>query len=259
MSGKDDTGKEGRGAPENWFADAFGVLYPVVYAHRTAEAAAPEAAFARTVTGLSASDCALDLCCGAGRHMVHLAGCAGFMAGLDYSRELLRLARGTMGPGAVLVRGDMRRIPFPPVFDVVFNFFTSFGYFDDAGNRRALGEIGRVLRPGGRLFMDYMNAERELPRLQPRTERMNGPWRILERRWHDAEAGRVNKTVEVERDGQFAGRFTESVRCYNLGEMTGMLAGAGMVVEKVFGACDGGGFGPDAPRMLLLCRRIKAE
>ena len=35
----------------------------------------------------------VDLCCGAGRHMVHLAGCAGFMAGLDYSRELLRLAR----------------------------------------------------------------------------------------------------------------------------------------------------------------------
>jgi ubiquinone/menaquinone biosynthesis C-methylase UbiE len=239
--------------PPDWFEAAFGELYPVIYAHRTAEAAAPEAEFACAQTQLGAQDSALDLCCGAGRHMVSLVHHAARVAGVDYSPGLLRRARRTLGTGPVLVRADMRRLPFHARFDVVFNFFTSFGYFaDEQDNQEAAREMARVLKPGGRLFMDYMNAEHDVPRLVAASERNAGTRRILERRWYDAKLHRVNKVIEVLRDGQPEARLTESVRAYGKVELCAMLEDAGMRVVKAFGAADGRPFGADAPRLILV-------
>ena len=153
--------------PPDWFEAAFGALYPVVYAHRTVESAAPEARFALARTGVGRGDRVLDLCCGGGRHMVHLLQSGARVTGADYSAALLGRARAALaGSDAALVRADMRRLPFAGVFDAVFSFFTSFGYFaDEDDNLEAAREMCRVLKPGGRLFMDYMHADHDVPRL----------------------------------------------------------------------------------------------
>ena len=242
--------------PPDWFEAAFGELYPVIYAHRTPESAAPEAEFARAQTGLGAQDCALDLCCGTGRHIMHLLRHAARVAGADYSPELLRRARGALGAGPLLVRADMRRLPFHPQFDAVFNFFTSFGYFaDEEDNRRAAREMARVLKPGGRLFMDYMNAARDVPGLVAYSERDAGGRRIVERRTYDAARRRVNKTIEVRRDGRTEARLNESVRAYERDELCALLEDAGLHVLRTFGACDGRAFDADAPRLILLAAK----
>ena len=51
------------------------------------------------------------------------------------------------------------RLPFRVnYFDLVFNFFTSFGYFETAReNDNALRTLKNALRPGGRLVLDYLN------------------------------------------------------------------------------------------------------
>ncbi len=242
--------------PPDWYAAAFGELYPVIYAHRTAESAAPEAEFACAQTGLDARDCALDLCCGTGRHMVHLSRLTAHVAGADYSPALLRRARVVLGGEAILVRADMRRLPFRSQFDVVFNFFTSFGYFaDEEDNRRAAREMARVLKPGGRLFMDYMNAAHDVPRLVAHSERDAGGRRIVERRAYDAVLRRVNKTIEVLRDGYVEARLAESVRAYERNELCALLEDAGLRVLQTFGACDGRVFDAGAPRLILLAAK----
>ena len=52
------------------------------------------------------------------------------------------------------------RVPFGTnTFDNVFNFFTSFGYFDDPSeDHKVVNNIYSALKPGGVLVMDYINS-----------------------------------------------------------------------------------------------------
>lgn len=242
----------------DWFADAFDSLYPVVYAHRSIEAAAQEAAFAAACTGLGPADRALDLCCGAGRHMVHLAERTMSLTGLDYSPSLLALARRRGGSALRFVRGDMRALPFVgQAFDVVFNFFTSFGYFlEDSENVQAAREMGRVLHSGGRFLLDFLNAPQVRATLAPHTERRAGAYLVEEHRWLDERAARVNKRTIVKQDGAVVAAYEESVRLYTGAELTTLLAEAGLSAEQRFGDFAGGAWREDSPRLILAGTKV---
>lgn len=237
---------------DDWFVAAFGELYPVVYAHRTLEAAIPEARFAAEAVRLAAEDKALDLCCGAGRHLVTLEQYGASLTGVDYSPQLLAVARERLSAKTALVRADMRVLPLLPCFDVVFSFFTSFGYFaEDADNVAAAVSMAQVLKPSGRFFMDYLNPLTLEEHLEPETHRESKGYHIHERRWIDHEKHRVNKTVAVEHQGKAMDTTSESVRLYTLEELTALLAGAGIEVTEVWGDCTGTAYGPNADRMIL--------
>lgn len=243
----------------DWYAVAFDTLYPVVYAHRSTESAAAEAAFAAAKTRLGPGDRVLDLCCGAGRHMVHLAAHTSRLFGLDYSSALLASARSHVVPTSGLVRGDMRALPFGSrTFDVVLNFFTSFGYFvEEEKNQTAARELGRVLTAGGRFFLDYLNAGQVRATLLPHSERREGTYFIIEDRWLDEPAARVNKRTTVLQDGTVMAVSEESVRLYSVDELTGLLAEAGLTVEQRFGDFAGAPLREDSPRMILVGSKVR--
>ncbi len=238
---------------ETWYQSSFDALYPVVYAHRSLEAAAPEAAFAAEQLDIGADDAVLDLCCGNGRHMVHMRRHAARIAGLDYSADLLCLARGHLGPDGTLVRADMRSIPFGTVFNAVVSFFTSFGYFPTREeNLGVVREVARVLKPQGRFFIDYLNAACVERTLVPESAREYNEYTIRERRWIDTERRRVNKITAVQRGGQRLGEWGESVQLYTEAEFRGLIGDAGLRVDRVFGDYDGGPLGADRPRMIVV-------
>ena len=242
----------------HWYRDAFGALYPVLYAHRTVESAGPEARMAAEELALSGRENLLDLACGNGRHLVHLCQHAVCSVGLDYSPELLALAAQNLrpGPAVLLTRGDMRAIPFYEVFDAVTSFFTSFGYFSsDEENGQVAKEVARVLRPGGRFFVDYLNREWVAATLEPESVRSEQGYVIAETRWIDAEMRRVNKCIEVSRDGQAVTELAESVRLYTQEELTGLLAAAGLRVDRVYGGYGREPFGSASPRMILIGKK----
>lgn len=240
----------------DWFAGAFDATYAIVYAHRSIQAAEPETRFAAEVLGLKAEETVLDLCCGNGRHLVHLQAVTPCAFGLDYSDALLRLAAADTVKPESLVQGDMRKLPFPEVFDAVCNFFTSFGYFQsDEENLGVLSEIARVLKPGGRFLVDYLNPPCVRSTLVPRSERNEERYTVNEERWIEEKTQRVNKVTRLSHDGVLIGRQEESVRLYSLVEMTGMMNTAGLEIISVYGDYDGVPYDENQPRMILVGRR----
>jgi SAM-dependent methyltransferase len=101
----------------------------------------------------------LDAPCGPGRIAGRLAarGCA--VVGIDDSELMLDLARDAF-PDVRFERVDLRELSYQAEFDAVVNWFTSFGYFDPAINDALLAAFARALRPGGRLLIEMLNADR---------------------------------------------------------------------------------------------------
>jgi demethylmenaquinone methyltransferase / 2-methoxy-6-polyprenyl-1,4-benzoquinol methylase len=100
---------------------------------------------------------ALDLCCGTGDLALLLArrvGAAGRVVGVDISEEMLHVARHKAAASGVGARtqfmlGDVERLALQDgAFDVAT---VGFGVRNTVHPEAALGEIWRVLRPGGLL------------------------------------------------------------------------------------------------------------
>jgi demethylmenaquinone methyltransferase/2-methoxy-6-polyprenyl-1,4-benzoquinol methylase len=98
---------------------------------------------------------ALDLACGTGDIAFALADRGASVTGLDITHRMVQIARakadaGSGRPRPAFLVGDMMSIPFPDAqFDLVT---TGYGLRNVPELERALGEIARVLRPGGRLL-----------------------------------------------------------------------------------------------------------
>jgi len=240
-----------------WYETAFDALYPLIYAHRTVEAAAPEVRFAIDRLGLQPEHNVLDLACGNGRHLVHLVDCVACAAGLDYSAELLQIARHQLGRLGRLVRADMRSLPFSEgAFDAVLNFFTSFGYFPtDAENREVVRGIARVLKPDGVFLLDFLNPPYVESTLVPYSTREEHGFVIDERRWINRANNRINKTTEVKRGGKVVMESGGSVQLYDYSALHALFREAGLQVEAVYGDFDGADLDADQPRMILIGRK----
>ena len=175
--------------------------------------------------------------------------------GLDYSAPLLHLAR-RRDPRLGLVRGEMRALPFPDgTFAAVVNFFTSFGYFlRESENVAVVAEIERVLRPGGAFLCDTFARDWVLERLVPEERRSCGEKEYTIRRSWNPETQRIEKEIEVRREGSTE-IFRESVRAYAADELVTLFCRAGLPVEATWGDFDGSPAGPDSPRLIVLARR----
>jgi len=237
-------------APD-WYVRAFDDLYPLLYAHRTVEAAEPEADFAAAQLRLAGNERVLDLCCGNGRHIKHFRHRCASLTGLDYSEALLRIARGMVGRDCALVRADMRAIPFVGVFDAVTNFFTSFGYFVEVeDNFKVVFGLAGALKPGGRFFIDYVNRESAITRLVPESIRKHEDYEIRDQRWIDTVKNRLNKLTTVIYRGEAIREVEESVRLYSPSEFEDLLREGGLKVEALYGDYTGAGLDSVTPRMI---------
>ncbi len=93
----------------------------------------------------------LDLAAGTATSSAALAGTGADVVGCDFSLGMLRVGAEAGHEGVELVAGDALRLPFR---DGAFDAVTiSFGLRNTQDIDRALGELRRVTRPGGRLVV----------------------------------------------------------------------------------------------------------
>ena len=93
-------------------------------------------------------DRVLDACCGTGDLALACARAGGRVTGLDFSERMLERAR-SKSSAVEWIQGDALALPFE---DGSFDAATvGFGVRNLESLERGLGELRRVLRPGGRL------------------------------------------------------------------------------------------------------------
>lgn len=100
----------------------------------------------------------LDLACGNGRHSKYLAQKGFQVTGLDLAYSSICEAKTCKIPALTFRQHDMRKPFGAKLYDYIFNFFTSFGYFkNEAENNTVVGNISRALKPDGFVLFDYLN------------------------------------------------------------------------------------------------------
>lgn len=163
--------------PPDWWRRLFTSLYlktdgDVV---EDLEITRKEVDFFTKILSLTPQDTILDLCCGHGRHSLELAR-RGFtrVFGLDRSRSLIQRARTSARKEGLAVQfkeGDARKLPYENcTFDAVLILGNSFGYFESPeDDLRVLEEALRVLKPGGKIFIDVADGEYVQKHYKPRS------------------------------------------------------------------------------------------
>jgi SAM-dependent methyltransferase len=201
---------------------------------------------------LRPGDAVLDAPCGHGRISNRLAERGMRVVGVDASELFLDLARAADMNVDYRV-GDLRDLPVDGPFDAAISWFTSFGYFDDDGNRMVLSEYRRVLCPEGRLLIEMHNRDELVRRFTPapfgHTVQIGDDLRIDTSEFDSVE-GRMETDRIVVRDGQVR-RSHRSVRVPTITELRGWLADIGFSSAR-FTARDGQRPSIHHPRLVVV-------
>lgn len=198
----------------------------------------------------------LDLACGHGRIANRLARRGARVTGLDATPLFLERAREDAARGGVRVdyiEGDMRSPPWEERYDVVISWFTSFGYFDDDGNRAVLAGAERALRPGGRLLLDLNHLTGLLRQLRPTEVTERDDAFAIDRREYDVSTGRFETERTIVRGGSVR-RFSFAVRAFTFVELREWLWGSGFEGVEGFGR-DGAPLTLDHSRMVIVASK----
>lgn len=216
-----------------------------------------DAELIRRLAGLRPGATVLDLGCGHGRIANRLAASRCRVTGVDSSEVFLDRARSDAAVRGVDVEyrpGDMRTISWAAEFDLVVNWGTAFGYFEDDVNRDVLTRVHRALRPGGHVVLDLNNLVSRLTSYVPSRSVKHTDGDLLVDRFHLAP---LTSRLEVERTIVRSGRVRTVhfvVRLFGFPELEQWLHAAGFDSVTARGE-DGAELGADHERMVVVARR----
>jgi SAM-dependent methyltransferase len=213
----------------------------------------------------------LELGCGTGRVAVPLIKAGASVIGIDRSAPMLararkRLLRAALTDRAMLVRGDIRELPFRSRrgFGLVM---APYGILQSLTRERdlraTLSSVARVLRRGGLFAMDLVP---DLPRWNEYKRRASIRGRrgtrstitLIESVRQDRRRQLTIFDQEyVERRGRerTVHRFALTFRTLSIPQMTRRLADAGFTVDAVLGDYQGGPWDARADVWVILARK----
>ncbi|WP_119078929.1 class I SAM-dependent methyltransferase [Chitinophaga alhagiae] len=244
---------------KQWFKDWFNSpYYHLLYSNRDEKEAA--SFIDKLVDYLHPAPGAsmLDVACGRGRHARYLADKGFNVTGIDLSEESIAAARKLENDHLSFFQHDMR-LPFRiNYFDVVFNFFTSFGYFETRHeNENALRTLANTLKPGGRLVLDYLNSVYVAAHLvvDEVKEKDNVVFDIKREMSKDKFLKQINI---LDKKQLLRSEYTESVSAFTLADFEEMFAKQGLQITDVFGDYHFNAFDEQhSPRLVLIAQKPK--
>jgi SAM-dependent methyltransferase len=243
-----------------WWDEMFGDDFLRTMDRLTDQQIRKEANFIEESLGVQQGAIILDLACGTGRHAVELAARGYNVVGYDLSVAMLARAADEAhdrNQKLNFLQGDMRDMGFEEMFDAVYCWATSFGYFDDEKNQLVAQRIHRALRKDGMLLLDVANRD-FVAKVQPSLVWFEGEGCVC---MDDMRVDFISSRLKVKRmimmdDGRTR-ELDYSIRLYTLHELGNMLHDVGFKVIEVSGHTSTPRvfMGADSSRLLVLAEK----
>jgi SAM-dependent methyltransferase len=245
---------------KSWYEDDgfWKKVSPILFGEKCWKSTAPQIDQVTHLLGLKPPLEILDLCCGLGRHSLELARRGFTVTGVDRTAVYLEKARQQAESEKLpiaFVQEDMRKFCRPDAFDIVLNFYTSFGYFENpAEDRRVLVNMEQSLRKDGRLVMEMMGKE-ILARI------------FRERDWHEEDGVIWLEERKVSKDwtwidsrwimlqGSKRNEFRISHRLYSAAELSALLKDCGFRSVDIYGNLAGAPYDQNAERLVVVAHK----
>jgi len=243
-----------------WWEDLFNEDFMRATSRVSDEQIRREVTFIEESLGVAAGGVVLDLGCGAGHHAVEFASRGYGVVGYDLSLYQLALAADVAQERSQKInflQGDMREMAFEEMFDGVFCWNTTFGYFEEDKNLAVAQRVFKSLRPGGMFLIDVINRDFAAASA-PCSVWYEGDSCVC---MDDMSVDYISSRLRVKRSIILDdGRTKESLyslRLYSLHELGKLLHEVGFRVTEASGhpATPGVFFGPNSPRIIMLAQR----
>jgi SAM-dependent methyltransferase len=240
---------------QQWFEDWFNSpYYEILYKHRDEQEA--EAFIDRLLGHLQpkAKATILDLASGKGRFSRHLAKKGFEVTGLDLSENSVRYARQFERDNLSFFQHDMRQPFRTNYYDFIFNFFTSFGYFDhESEHVKTLDGVAKGLRRDGTFVLDFFNSHFVRTQLLGEEKKQLEGITFHIHKWVADDF--VYKSIRFSHEGQdFV--FQEKVRLFTLADFQRLFQAGHLQIVEIFGDYQLAPFSKnESPRLILVGKR----
>lgn len=199
----------------------------------------------------------LDIACGRGRHSIYLNKKGYDVIGIDLSESNIRHAKDFENEHLHFYVHDMRHLFYINYFDIAFNLFTSFGYFETRKEHvKALKMFFKSLKPGGLLVIDYFNTSKIMQHIPPHeTKTVEGIDFHISKQ---VLAGKIVKRIAFEHHNKSYG-FKEEVQAFTRADFEAMFAESGFEGLALFGDYQLNAYQEStSDRMIFICRKTHA-
>lgn len=242
-----------------WFRPWFNTeAYHVLYGHRSEDEASDLVQRLISVKELNEPGRLLDAGCGAGRHARAFAKAGWDVEAFDLSEGSIDAAKSHSQSSSPSYRVlDLRDLldveEWFGRFDLVTNFFTSLGYFSaEEEQKQVVAGFARALRPGGWLFVDYLNVEHVQSHLVPsETILKEGIEFDIHRRIAD---GWIEKSIRYQWQGEEQ-HHVERVQALHRDNFIDMLSKHQLEVKYTWGNYALDPWSGDSSRCMLLAQK----
>jgi len=196
----------------------------------------------------------LDLACGKGRHSITLNELGMKVHGVDLSENSIDTASLSKNENLKFSVQDMREPFTSNEFQVIFNLFTSFGYFETMDdNRKVIQAIKKMLTKEGILIIDFMNSSKVIETLVSSEVKVEDAISFNIKREYDAS--HISKHIKFTADNKDH-HYTERVQALKIEDFKSLLEEVGFSILKTFGDFNLSPFNQSSSDRLILIAKL---
>ncbi len=237
---------------QNWFNSPY---YHILYHHRNDKEAEFFMDNLCLHLNLHKNSRVLDIACGKGRHAIYLNKNGYDVTGIDLSDSSIKFALQFKNEKLDFYVHDMRYDFHLRDFNIAFNLFTSFGYFEtDKDHVDALKSFSQSLEKDGILVLDYFNSGKIIKQLVPQeVKHVNGINFSISKNVMD---GKIIKTIIFKhKTKDYA--FKEEVKAFTFTDFELMFKKSGFKILNHFGDYSLNPFDEGkSDRLIFICQKV---